>query len=54
MQITQYEINIFKQFTELILRLQEYCPKDEFPPWINFLQKIIFTNDINMQISLEA
>ena len=54
MQITKYEINIFKQFTELILRLQEYCPRDEFPTWINFLQKIIFCKDINLQISLEA
>ena len=54
MQITKYEINIFKQFTELILRLQEYSPENEFPSWINFLQKIIFCSDINIQISLEA
>ena len=54
MQITKYEINIFKQFTELILRLQEYSPNNEFPSWINFLEKIIFCPDINIQISLEA
>ena len=54
MQITKYEINIFKQFAELILRLQEYCQQKEFPSWINYLQKLIFSPDINMQISLEA
>ena len=54
MQITKYEINIFKQFTELIIRLQEYCQQNDSPSWINFLQKIIFSPDINMQISLEA
>ena len=54
MQITKYEINIFKQFTELILRLQEYSQQNEIPSWINFLQKIIFSQDINIQISLEA
>ena len=54
MQITKYEINIFKQFAELILRLQEYSQQNEFPYWINFLQKIIFCQDINIQISLES
>ena len=54
MQITKYEISIFKQFTELIFRLQEYSPQNEFPSWINYFQKIIFSRDINIQISLEA
>ena len=54
MQITKYEINIFQQFTELILRLQEFSQQKQFPSWINFLQKIIFSQDINMQISIEA
>ena len=35
MQITKYEINIFKQFTELILRLQEFQK-------MNFLPGLIF------------
>ena len=54
MQITKYEINIFKQFAELILRLQEYSQQNDFPYWIHFLQKIIFCQDINIQISLES
>ena len=47
MQIIKYEINIFKSFTELILLLQEYS----HPSWI---KKIIFSQDINIQITLEA
>ena len=54
MQITKYEISIFKQCSELVLRLQEYCQEDRVPQWIYYLQKIIFYPDINLKISLEA
>jgi len=54
MQITKYEINIFKQCSELVLRLTEYCQQGELPLWIYYLEKLIFTTDININISLEA
>ena len=54
MQITKYEIKIFNKFTELILRLQEYSQQKEFPSWLNFLKKLIFSPDINLTISIEA
>ena len=54
MQITKNEITIFKQCSELIIRLQEYCQQDDIPAWINTFEKIIFSPDINLQISLEA
>ena len=54
MQITKYEIKIFKKFTELIIRLQEYSQQKEFPSWLNYLKKLIFSPDINLNISIEA
>ena len=54
MQITKYEVNIFKQCSELVLRLQEYCQQEDVPLWIYYLEKLIFFTNININISLEA
>ena len=54
MQITKYEINIFKQCSELVLRLQEYSQQDGIPLWIYYVEKLIFFPITNSKISLEA
>ena len=54
MQITKYEINLFKQCSELVLRLQEYSQQDEIPLWIYYVEKLIFFPITNSKISLEA
>ena len=51
-QITKNEINILKQLTELIIRLQEYAQNTELPEWVKYLEKIIFKG--NKKLSLEA
>ena len=53
-QITKDEMTIFRQSTEIMIRLQEYAQQSEIPEWIKFLQKIIFNKDGNMKLSLEA
>ena len=53
-QITKNEMMIFQQSTEIMIRLQEYAQQKEVPDWISFLQKIIFDNNVNMKLSLEA
>ena len=54
MQVTKYEISIFKQCSELILRLQEYSKQDEIPLWVYYLEKLIFYPFVNLKISFEA
>ena len=54
MQISKYEVSIFKHCSELVLRLQEYCQQDDVPLWIYYLENIIFDTNINIKISLEA
>ena len=53
-QITKNEMTIFQQSTEVTIRLQEYAQQIEVPEWISFLQKIIFDDNINKKLSLEA
>ena len=53
-QITKNEISIFRNSTELMIRLQEYDSNTEFPPWVKYVEKIIFNNDGNSILSLEA
>ena len=53
-QITKMEISLFRKSTELMIRLQEYMKNTDIPEWYYFLEKIIFKNDINFKLSLEA
>ena len=53
-QITKNEMTIFRQSTEIIIRLQEYAQQNEVPEWVLILQKLIFDININMKLSLEA
>ena len=53
-QITKNEMTIFRQATEIMIRLQEYAQQTEVPEWILYLQKIIFSKNGNMKLSLEA
>ena len=53
-QITKNEITIFKNLTELMIRLQEYAQNKELPEWVKYLEKIIFNNDVHIKLSLEA
>ena len=53
-QITKMEISFFKNSTELMIRLQEYIQSTDIPEWYFFLEKIIFKNNINFKLSLEA
>ena len=53
-QVTKNEITIFKQSTELMIRLQEYCESEEIPEWLQYIEKIIFNINGNMKLSLEA
>ncbi len=45
-------IKVFKQSTEVLIRLQEYAQQNEIPEWIFELEKIIFQS--NPLISFEA
>ena len=40
-------IKIFKQSTEVLIRLQEYTNQENIPDWLTCLQKIIFNTDYN-------
>ena len=53
-QITKNEISIFRNSTELMIRLQEYTPNTEIPPWVKYVEKIIFNINGNSTLSLEA
>ena len=53
-QITKIVMNIFKQCTELMIRLEAYSQETELPQWINYLEKIIFNINGNLSLSLEA
>ena len=54
MQITKFEISIFKQCSELVIRLQEYSQQDGKPSWISYLEKLIFYPLSNIKIVFEA
>ena len=58
-QITKFEILLFRQCGELVIRLQEYsqAKEIEMPKWIKHLEKIIFQikeDSINNILSIEA
>ena len=53
-QITKKEIYIFRNSTELMIRLQEYAQNREIPEWLQYLEKIIFDKEINTKLFLEA
>ena len=53
-EITKSEMTIFKQCTELMIRLEEYAGHKEVPLWVIYLQKIIFNHKGNLKLSLEA
>ena len=56
-QITKFEILLFRQCAELIIRLQEYSQEkdNQIPKWIKYLEKIIFNRDYpNILLSIEA
>ena len=40
-------IKIFKQSTEILIRLQEYTNQQNIPDWLTCLQKIIFNTYYN-------
>ena len=53
-EITKNEMTIFRQCTELMIRLEEYAQHKEIPQWVIYLQKIIFNYKGNINLSLEA
>ena len=53
-EITKNEMSIFKQCTELMIRLEEYANHKEVPQWVIYLQKIIFNNKGNVKLALES
>ena len=53
-EITKNEMMIFRQCTELMIRLEEYAQHQEVPQWVIYLQKIIFNYKGNTQLALEA
>ncbi len=53
-QITKNEIYIFRNSTELMIRLQEYAKENKQPEWMQYIKKIIFDEEINIILSLEA
>ena len=53
-EITKNEMTIFRQCTELMIRLEEYAQHQEVPQWVIYLQKIIFNYKGNTQLALEA
>lgn len=50
--ISRREINIFRQATEIIIRLQEYAQQNEIPKWLFSLEKVCFC--ANNKLSLES
>ena len=53
-QIAKNEITVFRNLTELMIRLQEYSQNKELPEWVKYLEKIIFNKDVNIKLSLDA
>ena len=53
-QITKNELDVFRNSTELMIRLQEYAQISEIPEWIRNLEKMVFDEKINTKLSLEA
>ena len=56
-QVTKFEILLFRQCAELIIRLQEYSQEKEnqIPKWVKYLENIIFnTSYQNIILSIEA
>ena len=53
-EITKNEMSIFRQCTELMIRLEEYAQNKELPQWVIYLQKIIFNHKGNIHLALEA
>ena len=53
-EITKNEMSIFRQCTELMIRLEKYAQHKEVPKWVFNLQKIIFNNKGNINLALEA
>ena len=53
-QITKNEIYIFRNSTELMIRLQEYAKENKQPEWMQYIKRIIFDEEINIILSLEA
>ena len=53
-EITKNEMSIFRQCTELMIRLEEYAQNEEIPKWVICLEKIIFNYKGNIKLSLEA
>ena len=53
-QITKNELDVFRNSTELMIRLQEYAQNNEIPEWIHCLEKMVFDEKINTKLSLEA
>ena len=51
-QITRNEMRMFKQSTELLIRLQEYANQDKIPDWIFKIESFIFKGKI--LLSLES
>ena len=53
-ELTKNEILLFRQFAEIIIRLQEYSEQEkEIPLWIKYLEKSVF-NEKNSNLSNEA
>ena len=53
-QITKNEKTIFKNSTELMIRLQEYVQNEDIPEWLHYIEKLIFKKDGIAELSLEA
>ena len=45
-EITKNEMSIFRQCTEIMIRLEEYAQHKELPQWVIYLQKIIFNHRV--------
>jgi hypothetical protein len=53
-EITKNEMSIFKQCTELMIRLEEYAQHKKVPQWVIYLQKIIFNYKGNVKLAIES
>ena len=49
-EITRDIIHIFKEATELALLIQEYVSQDTIPEWLIYLEKIIFSSNIDLSL----
>ena len=53
-EITKSEMSIFRQCTELMIRLEDFSQNKKVPSWVIYLKKIIFNHKGNLKLSLEA